>query len=155
MMSEYRPADSMTKASAELIELASLVEGLAGPDRETDEMIAEAIEPGMFTRDQHGRLRKNIHGTILNPQWDLWTPPAYTASLDAAMSLVPEGWTFIRVERSRTWEDDPRGDCIVFETLLLKLGGAGRAKSSALTQAPSICAAALLALASKGQTHAE
>lgn len=73
-------------------DIIARLEAASGPDRELNEAIAVLVEPGMFCRDEHGRLRKNIHGTILSPEWTLWGPPAYTASIDAALKLVPEGW---------------------------------------------------------------
>lgn len=94
----------------DLLELAERCEKATGPDRSFDEAIAEQREPGLFCRDGHGRLRKNLHGTVLMPQWDLWQAPNYTSSLDAAVMLVPEGysytagyWTFKRAGRASVW----------------------------------------------------
>lgn len=55
-----------------LLLLAEKVEGLEGPDREVDCEILAAV-----ARTDNGPV---------------FAAPAYTASLDAAMSLVPEGW---------------------------------------------------------------
>ena len=75
----------MTKA--DLIALAERVERAEGPDRELDAEIAplkglrrvdEGQPLGRVWYDHRG------HGVPL---------PAFTASLDAAMTLVPEGWS--------------------------------------------------------------
>lgn len=58
-----------------LSELADRVEGASGPDRELDEHIKRTVE------GWHAKARFD-------------NPPTYTASLDAAMSLVPEGVWF-------------------------------------------------------------
>lgn len=64
------------EAGNALIGLAERVEALEGPDREVDAEIAETY------------WRYNCR----NPIWDCGPVAAYTASLDAAMSLVPEGF---------------------------------------------------------------
>lgn len=58
-----------------LLLLAEKVEGLEGPDREVDCEILAAV-----ARTDNGPV---------------FAAPAYTASLDAAMSLVPEGWGWL------------------------------------------------------------
>lgn len=82
-----------------LQELAELVEGAEGPSRELDSLIltaafgyiVEARQSGddyFYNRiDRMGRLRV----------------PSYTASLDAAMTLVPRGWL---VSILRGFDDD-------------------------------------------------
>lgn len=78
-----------------------------GPDRELDRAIAKVmgwhrVEP-RFTRSKHGAwispddwigeysngspITDSLHGTTMYRE-----VPAYTASIDAAMTLVPEGW---------------------------------------------------------------
>lgn len=57
--------------------LASMVEALDGPDRKLDLEIVAIVRAGM----RHP---------------DFIAPPAYTESLDAAMTLVPEGWAVER-----------------------------------------------------------
>ncbi len=78
-----------------LLLLAEKVEGLSGPDREVDAEIAAALRVGtehgwalrypawIAAKDGRVHLEKN------GPSF---AAPAFTASLDAAMSLVPEGW---------------------------------------------------------------
>ena len=67
-----------------LEQLAQRVEALTGPCRETDAMIAEALglpngPDTFYMTDGRG-----------NPE----ISPRFTASLDAAMTLVPEGWSW-------------------------------------------------------------
>jgi hypothetical protein len=69
----------------DLIALAERVEGLQGPDREVDADIALA------TGWTH-RSGANWH--LVVP----WERPDYTTSLDAAMTLVPEGWRLLQLD---------------------------------------------------------
>lgn len=75
--------------AAKLRELADKVEKLSGPDRETDCLIHNALWGTRMWADTHGF---ECHDT--NGHGGMWraNPPRYTASLDAAMTLVPEGW---------------------------------------------------------------
>lgn len=73
-----------------LVLLAEKVEGLKGPDREVDRDIAllraEYDDPedlGCFLDPAEA---------VVGGGGQTYAPPAYTASLDAAMLLVPEGW---------------------------------------------------------------
>lgn len=54
-------------------ELIERIEGAEGPSRELDAEIIKLVSRGVL-------------------DGEYWTLPAYTASLDAAMTLVPEGW---------------------------------------------------------------
>jgi hypothetical protein len=84
--------------------LADRVEGLSGPDRGLDALIAIAIDPtryiivgtkpGPFPQDPiYGPVTDLIDMAEANggDVAGYLSAPAYTASLDAAMSLVPEG----------------------------------------------------------------
>ncbi len=62
-----------------LLSLAERVEASAGPDRELDCRIYCALSGGGF----------DTYATVV-PDFNDWTTPFYTASLDAAMTLVPE-----------------------------------------------------------------
>lgn len=93
-------------------DLAALIERLekaTGPDRELDALIFRAIG---------APLPKEFCGRPVTLEWDdaeqcfvvpiddmrvRYTPPNYTASLDAAMTLVPGGWI---VEIHRGFDDD-------------------------------------------------
>ena len=66
----------MTKTVA-LLQLAERCENATGPDRELD-------------CDIHAKLVGAPHRHQIPSTW-----PLYTASLDAAMQLVPEGWRLI------------------------------------------------------------
>lgn len=67
--------------------LAARCEQATGPDRRLDRDISEALDIGPIYK-----LRGKIGAS--------W--PDYTASLDAALTLVPEGW---RVRDFGDWED--------------------------------------------------
>lgn len=70
---------TQTPTSRDLEELALKVERLSGPDRITDAE-SHRLVAGLTIYD------------VLTPQGDIRDDvPRYTASLDAAMSLVPEG----------------------------------------------------------------
>lgn len=80
----------------DLMELASRVEAGEGPDRELDADIQDAVRLGGYKADRDG-CSGNLCGTMTRMAADgdgvEWKPlPAFTASLDAAMSLVSEGW---------------------------------------------------------------
>ena len=95
--------------ASKLLALAERVEKETGPDRELDADVFMA-----FGRDQPFRGRFQAwncpnnheieHGMSMDqaiaagcPTWraaNLFHTPTYTASLDAAMTLVPEGWSF-------------------------------------------------------------
>ena len=107
--------------------LAERVEASAGSDRELDREIKEALEIGK--------------------PWTRSTPEAaqvwalhYTSSIDAALTLVPEGWCF-RIEGGPAFGG------------LASVGDghplAGQTVSAA-TPALALCAAALRAIASEG-----
>lgn len=71
-------ADLTPEAKAELLALADLIERASGPDRELDAAIGGAMHKrGWHAADCLGN---------------------FTASLDAAMTLVPEGW-FLTLDR--------------------------------------------------------
>jgi hypothetical protein len=75
-------------------------EGASGPDRELDVLIAQAIGFSVNGLTVDKLLGYSPHNTI--EQIAIWasgdpTPFfiwRYTASLDAAMTLVPEGWVW-------------------------------------------------------------
>jgi hypothetical protein len=71
---------------ADLLALADRVEKAAGPDRELDFWIGTRIEG---TRHTDEEIQADIDQLGIE---GMYIPAAYTASLDAAMTLVPEGW---------------------------------------------------------------
>ena len=122
---------------SELIELAAKCEAAAGPDRALDSAIwyavVERIEPGeRRDRDMVGR----------------W--PAYSASIDAAMTLVPEGMLYAL---ANAHVDDPRGEhsvgkgSAIVGPPMMRDGEPTQAATAAL----ALCAAALKARAARTQ----
>lgn len=83
-------------SSGELLALAERLEAAAGPDRELDEAIAMVMG---WSREwvDHGFRKttewKRPEGASL-PIGTLAEPPFFTASIDAARSLVPEEWAW-------------------------------------------------------------
>lgn len=129
---------------SELLSLAARVEALSGADREVDGLIASLLGAGQFSAMEVIAHANDAHGwgdPAMCPNWagtaDMFDVPAYTASLDAAVSLVPEGM-FARIDFTqpqtiivrwdRRWEEVSRSLC-------------------ALTAQNSVTAAALRALA--------
>jgi hypothetical protein len=109
----------------QLMELADRCEKAMGPDRELDEAILKA---GWAT----GNKRTDLG-------------PRFTASLDAAMQLVPDGW-FWTAMNARDGKEKPivgQGLAIVASPDDLH----AREPSEAATPALALCAAALRARA--------
>lgn len=78
---------------AELLALAERVEALSGADREVDAKVALAVGYKTWPDGYgEGNEWEDPSGNRL-PRARGWgaQPPAFTASLDAAMGLVPEG----------------------------------------------------------------
>jgi hypothetical protein len=67
----------------ELLALAERCEAATGPDRELDGDIFCALG----------------HAPFIEGAYCAYRSPAYTASLDAAMTLVPEGWRWMAGHR--------------------------------------------------------
>jgi hypothetical protein len=79
----------------ELLRLAERCEAATGPDRELDDEIARALGWTQHT-DEDDPVFVNQTSTWWAEPGREWSTcsvvPSYTASLDAAMTLVPEGW---------------------------------------------------------------
>jgi hypothetical protein len=140
----------------DLLELAERVEGAAGPDRELDCAIAVAAlgffelaskwEGGPvgygYTDNDGAEVRPGHGGDQLVPR--------FTFSLDAAMTLVPEGW---QCERMTFWAGCG-SLCTLIETHLVdgewvrEAGWLGRVEGDAANPALALTAASLRALAS-------
>ena len=79
--------------------LARVLEG-EGPDQELDAEIAWLTHPSDRKRLGPPDLQREcFHLGLPEPQWVSWESvasfhPAYTTSLDAALTLVPEGWSW-------------------------------------------------------------
>jgi hypothetical protein len=71
-------------------ELIARLEAATGPDRALDEEISRGVNPDEWlVRDRHAPAGEEGWG------WDI---PRYTASIDAAMALIPDGM-FVAVKR--------------------------------------------------------
>jgi len=95
--------------AGKLVELAGRCEAASGPDRDIDGWIYCAMNPDEVTVVDHlpGRFpRKAIMGSASIVMERIGgfdgaqylCAPEYTTSLDAAMTLVPEGWTYLNIE---------------------------------------------------------
>lgn len=117
--------------------LAARVEAATGPDRELDAAVVRAIHPGAVIEPYCAGDDEPVvfHAApLVNNKAEL---PAYTASIDDAMTVVPEGWhvSYASEDRhSRSWGWTLRGGYGVERT--------GRAATPAL----ALLAAALCAI---------
>ena len=114
----------------ELLKLAERVEALRGPDREVDEAIERAIDN--YTAFKYYTLGDDDQSDYI--------PTRYTASLDAAMTLVPKGWAWSVLDRRTTGYSKPNGQCWTKEDR-------STLHEDAAAPALALCAAALRALA--------
>jgi hypothetical protein len=141
---------------AGLMALADRVEALAGPCRETDVAIGVAVDwrwPDWEPSEKTARQMAEKHGLAwlvdraANGFNSCWRGiPNYTASLDAAMTLVPEGFAY-RVDWRPDGLDLPRGSDTA-PALGMVYAGLGKAHvANASTPALALTAAALRALA--------
>lgn len=148
-----------------LLELAAKVEGASGPDREIDAVIHALIVLAEF-----GTPEVDIERclTVVREPWDWEDEPhpilEYTASLDAAMSLVPEGWRWL-VRSSAPNSPDAGKYFARIETpdfnayswgkgedWIREIESGAEFKALAATPALALCSAALKALAA-GETQ--
>lgn len=119
----------MTDRAALLMDLVERCEKAAGPDQELDLVICRRVmnsEPLGHAAGLPDEALKDCISSLLVPR--------YTASLDAAMSLVPEGWV---------WR--------VGKTGWAHLIGDREVWTDAATPALALCAASLGALASEAR----
>ena len=134
---------------SDLLRLAELCKVATGPDRELEAEIAVAVDGGEivwlmanYTMEQYPARKyasaNHVGGFGKAPV------PAYTGSLDAAMALVPEGWTYqLRDKQVHLEEGEDislywyQGDC----------DGRLYATSYAATTELALCAASLRARA--------
>ncbi len=122
----------------DLIELAERCERAEGPDYQLDGDIARAMGWSYRQREGFSHWQWYSQGKTDAPLSEgeiRVCPPAYTTSIDAALSLVPEGWCF-EVTNFDT-----------FATVFAGLGSAPKASAGGDTPALALCAAALKARA--------
>lgn len=113
--------------------LIDKLERADGPDRELDQLIA------VWHRSQISG--KRVLGVA--------NCAAYTASIDAAMTLVPEGWQLIKIEWfnvNDSWRAFMRDWHIQSDTFAAKTGD-----GQAATPALALCIAALRARSQGGE----
>ena len=130
-----------------LLELAERCEKATGPDYALECEIWDAIYPG----ERDGRFRKLTEegpykGRLGPAERDGYVKPlrAFTASLDAALTLVPEGFDWI-IGRTNSGL-----------TIHAEVGGqGGEFQRFANTPALALCAAALRAIASQHLQESE
>lgn len=141
----------------ELLELAERVEKAEGPDRELDCLLYEMDELRStgVRLNLVPKMRGTYYGEPTGRYFDVSGPeplelpynaPASTASIDAAMSLVPEGW-----EGALYWGIEAYPPEAQLETWQMRrdMGEAFEPiKGTAKTPALALCAAALRARAS-------
>lgn len=121
-----------------LLELASRCEVATGPDRELDAAIATGAGWQDVGRAGYGAWRGVRPATGKREH-----VMRFTASLDAAMTLVPEGW-FVRITSA--------GACDIANSAWLEEEGEQQALyTDAATPALALCAASLRARASTDQ----
>jgi hypothetical protein len=130
-----------------LLELAERVENATGPDRSYDVAIFQALGgpvPFQFANKIVALTFDEAEQCYFAPIGDMrvrYEPPTYTASIDAAMSLVPEGWGYSVLDRRAVLPG-----CKVNAQCFTQFTQHGEAATPAL----ALCAAALRARAQKG-----
>lgn len=91
-------------ALTRLNELIERLEKAAGPDRELDAVIWLAVVPG--ARRKATTVNHHAGPYVIDETRDatgrLITVPSYTGSIDAAVSLAPEGWDNLQIHRSNS-----------------------------------------------------
>lgn len=128
-------------------ELIERIEGAEGPSRELDAEIALAI--GVVPAGAFRPCAALDVATFATGAYGFWTAEAYTASLDAAMTLVLEGWAVGSLD---WWPSRKSSSVTLLETGAFSNGMTGhdfdvhrQARSYAATPALALAAAALKA----------
>lgn len=100
-----------------LLELAERVEKASGPDRELDRLIDPIARSDVVEWPGGGLARKLHDGRHV-----VHSAAHYTASLDAAMTLVPEGWSVARIgqdDEKLWWVELRRGFITSFDKVAI------------------------------------
>lgn len=123
----------------ELLALAERCENATGPDRELDVAIYEVVSGERHRPTRFGPEERGGH-----------VVKAYTASLDAAMTLVPEGWAR-RIDYRPAGLDLPVG-CDTSPAIAMVYRSLAEAyRGDAPTEALALTAAALRARAHQSE----
>ena len=115
---------------------------LTGPDFNVDKEIYKAL----FADEYAARVEKLKSGPM-GPRLTVYdydgyiAVPAYTASIDAAMTLVPEGWTVAHI----TQNDDKSWFAELREGFLTSYNRVATSPINTATPAIALCIAALKA----------
>lgn len=126
---------------SDLLELAACVGAADGPDTAIDRAIFDYLNPPAPQEDNESEPPAGFGTGFLDGAY--WGA-AYTASIDAAMQLVPDGWRVAALAETVIEGSDP------WNARLLEKRFDGRGKSAqgdAATPALALCAAALRARA--------
>ena len=102
MDSEDRSTQMDTSSSAGASSLSDLIarlEKATGPDLELDEQIQAAISGATLEKQADGRNAYHRDGFWIS----IGKVLPYTSSIDAAMTLVPEGWNRRASETDKHW----------------------------------------------------
>lgn len=135
---------------SDLLALVDRVEKEAAGSRELDAEIWLTVTPGATREPRTVRSSKGLWPDyVIDETRDaserLIVVPSYTSSIDAAMSLVPEGWG-LKLEHNMGHGTT----CTVGHVGPDKLYDRPEGWSGAATPALALCAAALRALANTG-----
>lgn len=132
-------------------DLVARLEKATGPDRDIDELIAEAVGYKVCSETQaYGRSWNSPSGYFIG------AAPKFTDSLDAAVTLIPEGWAW-SVHVGGCYATGrllkPRAE--LAEAVETQFGPAVgiRSQIEAATPAIAICIAALKARAAQSAPH--
>jgi hypothetical protein len=146
-----------------IADLVARLEKASGPDRELDADIAIAVFATVNTEDDLVYARKRSPGNDATHPGHYFiksrsgaqahSAPHYTASVDAALTLVPEGWRFDISNRAPT---PHAGRAYIHNGELIYAGVGGTRnpryqafENTAASPAIAICIAALRARASQ------
>lgn len=133
-------------------ELIARLEAATGPCRELDAAIAEAIGHTVKYDKDHPRDTTPYYQPVPDYSWQ--PVPTYSASIDAALPLVPEGWHLaslgfihpdFRQVAEREWQADIFGPVTWTETYDFPEPEYEAVGGNAPTPALAICIAALKA----------
>src|SRR5690349_5295510 len=135
----------------DLNELADRVEALAGPDRETDAIIWLAVTPGATRKTTVIPENEQRKGWTIDETREasgkLIIVPDYTASIDAAMTLIDDG---AGVHLERMFEKDgARWDAAIY----IGAGPVHRFYANRARNAPLALTAAALRTKALGAVH--